>query len=56
MSSSYDASSLGMKGPPLFLLFSGLVFAQTGTVGVSEGDWFTYGFSFDYYSDSIRHQ
>ena len=35
----------------VILLCSGLVFAQTGTVGVSEGDWFTYGFSFDYYSD-----
>ncbi len=33
------------------LLCSGLVFAQAGTVGVSEGDWFTYGFSFDYSSE-----
>ncbi|MDG6221983.1 MAG: hypothetical protein QCH99_01825 [Candidatus Bathyarchaeota archaeon] len=35
----------------VFLLCSGLVFAQTGTVGVNEGDWFTYGFSFDFYSE-----
>ncbi len=33
------------------LLCSGLVFAQAGTVGVSEGDWFTYGFSFDFSSE-----
>lgn len=33
------------------LLCSSLVFAQAGTVGVSEGDWFTYGFSFDYSSE-----
>lgn len=35
----------------VILLCSGLVFAQSGTVGVSEGDWFTYGFSFDYTSE-----
>lgn len=33
------------------LLCSGLVFAQAGTVGVTEGDWFTYGFNFDYSSN-----
>lgn len=36
------------------LMFSGLVFAQVGTVGVSEGDWFRYGFSFDWYSDDAN--
>ncbi len=35
----------------MFLLCSGLVFGQAGTVGITEGDWFTYGFSFDYSSD-----
>jgi hypothetical protein len=33
------------------LLCSSLVFAQAGSVGVSEGDWFMYGFSFDFSSD-----
>jgi len=27
------------------------VFGQVGTIGVSEGDWFSYEFSFDWYSD-----
>ena len=33
------------------LTFSGLVFADVGDVGVAEGDWFSYGFSFDFVSD-----
>ncbi len=36
------------------VMFSGLVFAQVRTVGVSEGDWFRYGFSFDWYSDDTN--
>lgn len=35
----------------LVLMFFGLVFAQSGVVGVSEGDWFSYEFYFDWYSD-----
>jgi hypothetical protein len=31
--------------------FSVSVFAQSETVGVSEGDWFTYDFGFEWYSD-----
>jgi hypothetical protein len=33
------------------VVFSGLVFAQSGIVGVVEGDWFGYDFSFDWYSE-----
>jgi hypothetical protein len=33
------------------VVFSGLVFAQSGVVGVVEGDWFGYDFSFDWYSE-----
>ncbi|MCW4015639.1 MAG: hypothetical protein NWF06_04655 [Candidatus Bathyarchaeota archaeon] len=36
------------------LMCSGLVFAQSGVVGVSEGDWFSYGFSFEWYSDDAN--
>lgn len=35
----------------VIVMFSGLVFAQSGVVGVSEGDWFSYEFNFDWYSD-----
>jgi hypothetical protein len=31
-----------------------LVFAQSEVVGVSEGDWFSYGFSLDWYSDDAN--
>lgn len=33
------------------VMFVQLGFAQTRSVGVSEGDWFTYGFTFDFDTD-----
>lgn len=35
----------------LSVVFSGLAYAQSGVVGVIEGDWFSYDFSFDWYSE-----